>query len=231
MTNEELVQLYQAGDKKALNTLIEQNLGIVYKLTNKFNLSGSNSIDYDDLIQEGSMGLMIAADKYRFDMDKPCKFITYAVYWVYQKINMFVRSKNTNEETSLNIPTGEGGKEIIEYIEGVDYGFENIEEKLYIQQLRHDLEDLMIKCNTLMEREILQFKCGWNNGSCMTYAEIGEVLGITGGRSLQIECKAMRKIRRDPMGKKLAQEYYGNKFEMDTLKIAEKIKLLYGDVV
>lgn len=51
MTNEELVQLYQNGDKQALNELVENNTGIVYKLANKFYVNMTSSIDKDDLIQ------------------------------------------------------------------------------------------------------------------------------------------------------------------------------------
>lgn len=50
MTNEELV-FYQQGDKQALDSLIEQNKGIIYKLVNRFYVEKTNSIDIDDLEQ------------------------------------------------------------------------------------------------------------------------------------------------------------------------------------
>ena len=56
MTNEELVELYQGGDKKALDLIIDQNKGMVYKLVNKFYTEDTSSIDKDDLEQEGFMG-------------------------------------------------------------------------------------------------------------------------------------------------------------------------------
>ena len=37
MSNEELVQLYQNGDKKALEKLIQSNTGIINKIANKYN--------------------------------------------------------------------------------------------------------------------------------------------------------------------------------------------------
>lgn len=118
MTNEELVQLYQDGNKKSLDELVEQNKGIVYKLANKFYTERSNSIDIEDLEQEGFTGLIIAAEKYDANNPKKAKFMTYAIYWIYQKICGFTlghstreigNSKFYNSCTSLNTPIGDEG--------------------------------------------------------------------------------------------------------------------------
>lgn len=153
MTNEELVHLYQNGDGQALSKLIEQNTGIVYKLVNKFYIEGTNSIDKEDLEQEGFIGLIIAANKYDFNNPKKANFITYAIHWIYSKISRFINQKNTNEETSLNIPIGEDEEnELLDTIKDIDYSYENVEEKIYIQQLRQELEELMLQHNTLRQR-------------------------------------------------------------------------------
>src|SRR3712207_7622501 len=93
MTNEELVYLYQQGDKQVLDSLIEQNKGIVYKLVNKFYVEGTNSIDKEDLEQEGIIGLIIAAGKYDLNNPKKAKFITYAIHWIYSKINRYIKQR------------------------------------------------------------------------------------------------------------------------------------------
>lgn len=209
MTNEELVYLYQNGDNKALETLIEKNKGIIYKLANKFYIEGTNSIDREDLEQEGHIGLITAADKYKTDMDKHCKFITYSVYWIYQKMNRFIKVKSTNEETSLNIPIGEDGDtELLDYIEGVDYSFENVEEKLYNQQLRKELEEVMEQHNTLREREVLKLHYGWDNNKCMSLRDISEMFEVTPERVRQIEVRGFRKIRTCKWARIKAKEIY-----------------------
>ncbi|WP_102399516.1 sigma-70 family RNA polymerase sigma factor [Haloimpatiens massiliensis] len=209
MTNEELVYLYQKGDKKALDKLIERNKGIVYKLANKFYVEKTNSIDREDLEQEGFIGLMAAAKKYKKDIENPAKFTTYAVYWVYSKISRYVNQRSTNEETSLNIPIGEDGEnELLDTIEGVDYGFENVEERLYIQKLHEELEEAMLKYNTLQEREILKLRYGWNNVKPMKLREIGEVFNISHGCVRRVEAKARRKIRNTPWGQEMRREMY-----------------------
>lgn len=195
MTNEELVELYQGGNKKALDLIIEQNKGIVYKLANKFYTEGTSSIDKEDLEQEGFMGLMIAADKYNPDMENKAKFITYAVNWIYQKIQRFVRYKNTNDETSLNTPLGEDGDmELQSTIQDTENAYENIEEQLYLKQLRSDLERGMSQYNTLKEIEILKFRYGWDIKP-MTLNDIGELYGVTGSNIRDIQQRALRKLR------------------------------------
>ena len=69
MSNEELVQLYQNGDNKALEELILANEGIIYKIANKY--EGINrELELDDLIQEGILGLIEAAKRYDFNNEK-----------------------------------------------------------------------------------------------------------------------------------------------------------------
>ncbi|KAJ49103.1 hypothetical protein CTM_24925 [Clostridium tetanomorphum DSM 665] len=202
MTNEELVHLYQNGDGQALSKLIEQNTGIVYKLVNKFYIEGTNSIDKEDLEQEGFIGLIIAANKYDFNNPKKANFITYAIHWIYSKISRFINQKNTNEETSLNIPIGEDEEnELLDTIKDIDYSYENVEEKIYIQQLRQELEELMLQHNTLRQREILKLHYGWNNSKPMNLREIGEVLNMPYRHVRCEKFKALRKIRWTPWGR------------------------------
>ncbi|EDK34971.1 sigma-70 family RNA polymerase sigma factor [Clostridium kluyveri] len=225
MSNEELVQLYQAGNKGALDKLIELNKGIVYKFANRFYTEKTNSIDKEDLKQEGFMGLMVAADKYKFNIEKPCKFSTYAVYWIYHKMNRFIKSKNTNEETSLNIPnSSDGDIEFMDCIEGVDYGFENVEDKIYNEQLHRELEEVMARYNTLKEREILKFRYGWDNYKCMTCGQIGEIYNVTRSKINNIEHTALGKIRRSSWGAAKAKEMYIQKRRQSVHSISGTIE-------
>ena len=78
----ELIQkVKNNNDHKAYNKLIESNMRFVISVAKQYQGKG---IELCDLIQEGSLGLMHAIDK--FDPDKGCKFVTYAVYWIRQYI-------------------------------------------------------------------------------------------------------------------------------------------------
>ena len=65
------------GDKVALATLIHAHLGLVIKIATEFRNSGPSM---EDLIQEGHVGLTIAAR--RFDPTKATRLATYATYWI-----------------------------------------------------------------------------------------------------------------------------------------------------
>ncbi|MBU3203728.1 sigma-70 family RNA polymerase sigma factor [Clostridium algidicarnis] len=217
MTNEELVSLYQQGDNQVLETLIEQNKGIVYKLVNKFYIEGTSSIDKEDLEQEGFMGLMVAAKKYDLENTKKAQFITYAVHWIYQKISRYIKYKNTNEEISLNTPIGDndGDMELMNTIEGVDYGFENVEEQLYIKELHHELDSIMKDKLSLKEQQVLKLRHGWDNDNPMTLRDIGEVFNISGSAIGDIESRGYRKIRSTPWGYNMAKTLYYEKYYKD----------------
>jgi len=65
---------------KLRSELVEKNLRLVYTVAGRFNSSG---VSYDDLIQEGNVGLLKAAD--RFNFNKGFRFSTYA-FWCIQNV-------------------------------------------------------------------------------------------------------------------------------------------------
>lgn len=70
-----------AGDHEAVNTLVECNLLLVVSIAKKYYGCGLPLLD---LIQEGNLGLIKAAEKY--DGSKGFRFSTYATYWIRQSI-------------------------------------------------------------------------------------------------------------------------------------------------
>ena len=81
--------------KIAKRKLIQANLRLVVSIAKKYTGQG---VLFMDLVQEGSMGLIKAAEK--FDYSKNCKFSTYATWWIKQTI---MRAISNNART-IRIP-------------------------------------------------------------------------------------------------------------------------------
>src|SRR5260370_17811380 len=67
--------------EEAQGWLVEANLGLVLFIARRYQYLG---VDLDDLVQEGNLGLIHAAEK--FDYTKGYKFSTYATWWIRQAI-------------------------------------------------------------------------------------------------------------------------------------------------
>jgi len=82
-------RIQETGDEDAVKQLVEANLRFVVMTARKYVKSG---LPIDDLINEGSIGLMAAAR--RFQPDRGVKFITYAVWWIRQAIIYAIANKS-----------------------------------------------------------------------------------------------------------------------------------------
>ena len=86
-----LLKLAQNGDKQIRDKLILDNMGLVYKVANKFKHRCENICDFDDFIQLGTIGLIKAVDNY--DPEKGSSFSYYAYVKIGSEINRYIREK------------------------------------------------------------------------------------------------------------------------------------------
>ena len=87
----ELAVKISAGDKKAVTRLVNSNLRLVVSIANKFKKTYKVSVM--DLIQEGNLGLMAAAEK--FSPEYETRFSTYAYPWILQYMLRFLHNKTS----------------------------------------------------------------------------------------------------------------------------------------
>ena len=97
----ELSRRARAGDAKARTRLVEKNLRLVVSVAKKYRGYG---VPFEDLIQEGNIGLMKAVDKY--DPERGWRFSTYATWWVRQAVGRAVSDKGR----TIRLPVHMGEK-------------------------------------------------------------------------------------------------------------------------
>lgn len=104
MTNERLCTLAQKGDEAAREILVEKNMGFIVQTADLIyrssSLEGSDlNIDMDDLVQEGSIGLLRAVDG--FDPARKLKFLTYAAPFIRNAMTDLVRDAFSRYEQRM----------------------------------------------------------------------------------------------------------------------------------
>ena len=85
----DLTRRAAVGDKEAKQKLVNHNLRLVMSIARKYK---GTSLSFQDLVQEGTIGLMKAVDK--FDPSKDFRFSTYATYWIKQTIGRALAEQN-----------------------------------------------------------------------------------------------------------------------------------------
>jgi RNA polymerase primary sigma factor len=93
----ELLLRMRQGDKRAFKDLITANLRFVVSVARKYQHQG---LPLTDLISEGNLGLIRAAQS--FDETRTCRFISYAVWWIRQRILQALAEQGRN----ISLPVG-----------------------------------------------------------------------------------------------------------------------------
>ena len=94
----ELAKRVAAGDEEARRQMIAANLRLVVHWARRYQDRG---VDFADLVQEGTFGLMRAVDK--FDWERGFRFSTYATWWIRQALQRAVQQHGNTIRVPMEV--------------------------------------------------------------------------------------------------------------------------------
>lgn len=176
------------GDHEAANILVEHNLKFVVNVAKGYRDSG---LPFADLISEGNLGLIHAANKY--NPDKNTKFISYAIWWIKCYIQDFIESQNTANEISTD--------NYLDYQYREDQINEEFEDNLNnLKDRESSIADLLV-CLKDRELKVIQMSFGLNGEKEMTLNEISKATELSMERVRQIKDNALMKLKCEALSK------------------------------
>ena len=171
-----LTEKIHEGDRQALDKLVRANLRFVVCVAKEYQDQGLSMLD---LINEGNVGLIRAAE--RFDEKRGIKFISYAVWWIRERIlhALAEEQRHISRQFHDTLPSPDS----LIVLPGLSE-----------ETISADTNQVL---SLLSEREklIIERSFGINGQPEMTLEEIGDTLDLTRGRVCQIRNKAIRKLR------------------------------------
>ena len=181
---------------KEQEKLVTANMGYVVTLARQYK---SDILSTNDMVSEGAIGLMKAAEKFDAERGKP--FVTFAAPYIRRSIEAAINKVTTDTDvrsTDESLPIGSRNNyTLLNVLEDV-----NAEKADAIVE-EDTLNDNLLACIDVLnerEREVVSRYYGLK-GWRQTMAEIAEDMGLKRERVRQERDKAVRKLRKAACGK------------------------------
>ena len=207
----ELSVRIKRGDERAIEKLVQANLRFVVKMAALYRGQG---LQFDDLISEGNIGLMMAAKK--FDASRVTRFVVFASPFVRRHIERAIEEQNgvykvpkdagrlarqNGKPVSVDAPLGgRTNMSLLSVLVNVDSP--QADERVYSEAIETAIEFALL---SLSERESLVVNRFFGlDCEHETMAEIAEDMNLKRERVRQIRNRAIRRLKKNYI-RKLAE--------------------------
>ena len=212
-----LARCVERGGKqaeRAREILVNANLHLVTSIARKYENRG---IAMEDLIQEGTLGLIHAVDKY--DWRRGFRFATYATHWIRQALVRLVEGKGrVPQEPVKFIFETSTAEQAGDFLLPADDATSPTS-RIFRQALRDEINAALEHLSE-QEREILTLRYGLSEDheQPMTLEQVGQQLELTREQTRQVEAEALQKLRRS--------EFAGRLHDPEPMQQSDESKIL-----
>lgn len=201
-----LADKIKIGDASALEKLTKANLKYVVSLAHQYRNRG---LGEDDLISEGNIGLMYAAQK--FDGSRGIRFVVFAAPYIRNAMEEAIKEQTAlyklprNEKSKFEqkraraisidqpVPVGSSNNFTLQHVlenDNAQHADENLNQEILSAAIQKGLDILDER-----EKRVITYIYGLS-GAHYTMAEIAEDMGLKRERVRQIRNKALRKLHK-----------------------------------
>lgn len=201
-----LADKIKIGDASALEKLTKANLKYVVSLAHQYRNRG---LGEDDLISEGNIGMMYAAQK--FDGSRGIRFVVFAAPYIRNAMEEAIKEQTAlyklprNEKSKFEqkraraisidqpVPVGSSNNFTLQHVlenDNAQHADENLNQEILSAAIQKGLDILDER-----EKRVITYTYGLS-GAHYTMAEIAEDMGLKRERVRQIRNKALRKLHK-----------------------------------
>jgi len=190
----------RGGDAPARQALVNHHLSLVSRVVRRLHRGAA---PLDDLLQEGTVGLLRAAE--RFDPDAGVRFMTYAVWWIRAYAAKYSREARSSvrprsgevarHDLSLDAPAGTAEDE--PWLHRLEDEAPGPEERSVAAERRARVREALRRLHARLDpvaRDIVHHRL--EHSSPATLQQIGERWGMSRERVRQIEVKTKQLLHR-----------------------------------
>lgn len=195
LTNEELCRLAKNGDNRAVEILINNNIGFIKTTAKEAASQYRDSVEFDDLVQEGQIAIWKCINKY--DEHSGITFLTYAKYAIQNAMTELVRKNISSALVETDSLDGyiESGEQCL-WSELTSEYYSKTPEIIVLKAEQVCEMYAALRIIEVRERTYLLYRFGFNDGREHSVADTAFQFSLSKSRAKSLEKAAIRKMRR-----------------------------------